>query len=88
MYIFNRLAHYPDDFLRNSRQPPVSLAREKYKRPSKVELIEAMDESVSFLIARHPFERLVSAYRDKIANALRVSYFTLETIQVISCSPL
>ncbi len=74
MYVFNRLAGYPDVYLKKQRIPPVSLARKFYHRPSKVELGEEMENSVSFLIARHPFDRFVSAYRDKIANAFKVGF--------------
>lgn len=47
---------------------PVSLARSKYSRPTTTELKEALNNSLSFIIVRHPFERLVSAYRDKFSN--------------------
>lgn len=33
-----------------------------------------MNDSITFLIVRHPFERLVSAYRDKIVFAIPHSY--------------
>jgi len=35
---------------------------------------EAMKNSVSFIVGRHPLERLVSGFRDKILSALRGSY--------------
>ena len=52
--------------------PPVALARKKYPRPSSEKLITALstENSIGFLIARDPFERLVSGYRDKIKGAL------------------
>ena len=71
MYVFNKLAGYSDTQLK-SRQPPISMARLKYSRPSVQELLSALDQkdSIGFIIARHPFQRLVSAYKDKIVGAI------------------
>lgn len=48
----------------------MTLARHKYPRPSLETLQKAFNDSVSFLITRHPLERLLSAYRDKLQYAL------------------
>ena len=69
MYLFNRLAGYTEKELQDTvPKPLIALAREKYARPSTVELLEtlALLNTIGFLIARNPYERLVSGYRDKI----------------------
>ena len=70
--IFNQLAGYKKNALMSRKTPPVALARKKYPRPSSEKLITALstENSIGFLIARDPFERLVSGYRDKIKGAL------------------
>jgi chondroitin 4-sulfotransferase 11 len=70
MYNFNVLAGYNPKFLRNSKLVPLSLARRRYPRPSLHALQEALNDSIAFLIVRHPLERLLSAYRDKIQFSL------------------
>lgn len=70
MYNFNILSGYKPQFLKNNNLVPLQLARKKYPRPTLDELRTALNSSLSFLIVRHPFERLLSAYRDKIQFAL------------------
>ncbi|KAK0163170.1 hypothetical protein PV327_006878 [Microctonus hyperodae] len=70
IYNFNRLAGYSPQYLKASKAVPVSLARQRYPRPTAQELLTYLNDSVSFLIVRHPFERLLSAYRDKLEQSL------------------
>ena len=71
MFIMNALAGYEESFLEKTKKYPLILARKKYKRPSKRELLRVLnkEKTASVLIGRHPLERLVSAYRDKIVGA-------------------
>lgn len=74
MYNFNILAGYKPTFLQHTNQVALQLARQKYPRPTVNELNTALNDSIAFLIVRHPFERLLSAYRDKLQNALANTY--------------
>ncbi|XP_033218892.1 carbohydrate sulfotransferase 11 [Belonocnema kinseyi] len=70
MYNFNLLAGYSPQFLKATKAVPVYLARQRYPRPTAEELGKFLNDSISFLIVRHPFERLLSGYRDKFEQSL------------------
>lgn len=74
MYNFNILAGYSSQFLQKTKEVPLQLARRRYPRPSLEQLQSALNDSVAFLIVRHPLERLLSGYRDKIKFALPHTY--------------
>ena len=65
-YILNQLAGYNALSLRHSKEPMVTLARGNFARPSVEELLNATKNSLTFIVGRNPFERLVSGFRDKI----------------------
>lgn len=65
---------YKPEFLKRSNIVPLQLARKRYARPTAEELNAALNDSTAFLIVRHPLERLLSAYRDKIQYALPNSH--------------
>ncbi|XP_048483818.1 carbohydrate sulfotransferase 11 isoform X2 [Plutella xylostella] len=69
MYNFNLMANYTPAFLEKTKAVPLELARKKYARPTVEMIKKAQSDSISFLIVRHPLERLASAYNDKIVHA-------------------
>ncbi|KAJ8686642.1 hypothetical protein QAD02_022436 [Eretmocerus hayati] len=84
MFNFNLLAGYSATFLKSSKAVPVSLARQKYPRPTAEELAKFLNDSVSFIIVRHPFERLLSAYRDKLEHSLPHTFHSKLGSQIVS----
>ncbi|EDV50246.1 carbohydrate sulfotransferase 11 isoform X1 [Drosophila erecta] len=74
MFNFNVLAGYSPSYLRKTKKILLNLARERYPRVTLDELREAQNYSLTFIIARDPFERLLSAYRDKMVFALPYSF--------------
>ena len=85
MYIFNRLAGMSESQLRIKKIPPVTMARSRYPRPSNDELLSTLKSpnSIGFLVARNPYERLISAYRDKIVGAFRNSFHDKMCKQIV-----
>lgn len=83
MYNFNLMAGYAPEYLSKSKAIPLVLARKRYPRPSVKELQTAINDSISFLIVRHPFERLLSAYRDKLQFSLPFSLHQRLGTQII-----
>lgn len=74
MYNFNLMANYSAAFLDKTKEVPLVLARRKYARPTTEMIKKAQADSITFLIVRHPLERLASAYNDKIVHAWPKSF--------------
>lgn len=71
LYNFALLAGYTDEEIKNSNKQLSVLVRERYPQLEYIEAEEILHNSLKFLVVRHPFERILSAYRDKLEN-LRV----------------
>lgn len=59
-----------------SKVQPLTLARQKFPRPSVKELKKALNTPgvISLLVVRDPFARLLSAYRDKLEILIKPYY--------------
>lgn len=79
---FSLTGGYDVQFLQRTKASPLELARKRFPRPSASELNEALANSLSFLIVREPFERLLSGYRNKLESR-RNKYYKLLGDQII-----
>ena len=52
--------------MQRTKTSPLELARKRFPRPQTIELYESLPSALSFLFVRDPFERIISAYRDKL----------------------
>ncbi|XP_055917632.1 carbohydrate sulfotransferase 11 [Eupeodes corollae] len=82
MYYFNILGGYDIKYLQRTKMSPLELARHRFPRPELLELFESLASSLSFLTVREPFERLLSAYRDKLEGC-RNKYYKVLGKQII-----
>lgn len=73
---------YDVRFLQKTKVSPLELARKQFPRPEPHELNEALASSLSFLIVREPFERLLSGFRNKLEGH-RNKFYKLVGEQII-----
>lgn len=69
-------------YLQRTKTSPLELARQRFPRPTLPELADSLANSISFLIVREPFERLLSAYRNKI-EGFRNKYYKILAEQIV-----
>uniref|UniRef100_A0A182PK88 Carbohydrate sulfotransferase n=1 Tax=Anopheles epiroticus TaxID=199890 RepID=A0A182PK88_9DIPT len=50
------------------------LARKFYPKENRVTLMQSMEHSFSFIIVRHPFDRLISAFEDRLVSRKNAYY--------------
>uniref|UniRef100_A0A2P2HZ57 Carbohydrate sulfotransferase n=2 Tax=Hirondellea gigas TaxID=1518452 RepID=A0A2P2HZ57_9CRUS len=68
LHNFCLLAGVREEFLRMSKEQISTVARRVWPPLEYEDAEKVVPETTKFMIVRHPFERLVSAYRDKLEN--------------------
>lgn len=79
LYNFVKMSGPKENKLKKAKGSPIECARKIYERPSVEKLTSYLhqDNYTSFIIVRDPFERLLSAYRDKLESHKQSYYKSL-----------
>lgn len=70
LYNLCLLMNVPDETLSNGKEQLSTIARRAIPELGYPEADRVLNASGKLLVVRHPFERLLSAYRDKLENSV------------------
>uniref|UniRef100_A0AAG5DRL1 Carbohydrate sulfotransferase n=1 Tax=Anopheles atroparvus TaxID=41427 RepID=A0AAG5DRL1_ANOAO len=76
-YNINRWAGYSKEKILDDKTDNFNLARQKYPFENPTVLLTSMKNTYSFIVVRDPFERLISAYEERLLGQIHPYYKNL-----------